>query len=110
MAFSESDMEGETDLPFLPDGPGTPDGQGAPGTRGITAVAAGVRPDRVFCRELAEVFLGLVSALEAFAERSSQCVLEAGVNTKYDGWTYICHCQEFQKDGTGFPSLNSETG
>ncbi len=77
MAFS--DVKGEKDFPFLPDGPGIPDGQGARGTRGITPVPAGVRRDRVFCRELTGGFLGQVSALaalEIFAKRrrSSQCV------------------------------------
>lgn len=67
MAFSN--LEDERDLPFLLDGGDIPDGQGNLGTRGISAVLAGVRLDRVFCRELTGAFLELVSALEVFAER-----------------------------------------
>jgi hypothetical protein len=60
--------EGETDLPFLPDGAGTPFGQGVPGTRGLFAVFAGVRTDRVLSRKLPGALLELFSALEDSAE------------------------------------------
>jgi hypothetical protein len=69
MSFSG---EGETDLPFLPDGAGTPFGQGVPGTRGLFAVFAGARTDRVLSRELSGALLELFSALEDTAEGFKQ--------------------------------------
>lgn len=80
VVLTSSGVGGETDLPFLPDGAGNPFGQGFRGTRGLFAVFAEAREDRVLSRELSGAFLGLVSALQISAEgfkrrwRSSQWV------------------------------------
>jgi hypothetical protein len=66
--ISFSVVEGETDLPFLPDGAGTPFGQGVRGTRGLSAVFAETRTDRVLSCRLLGAFLGLVSALGVSAQ------------------------------------------
>jgi hypothetical protein len=68
MEMTFSVVEGEPDLPFLPDGAGIPFGQGFRGIRGLSAVFAETRTDRVLSRKLSGAFLGLDSALEVSAE------------------------------------------
>jgi hypothetical protein len=76
MSFSV--VEGKTDLPFLPEGAGTPFGQGVRGTRGIYAVLAGARRDRVHSRGVSGTAFELDSALGVSGRgriwgRPSQC-------------------------------------
>ena len=64
-----ADVEGGTDLSFLPGDLRNHEGQGIPGTRGLAAVLAGMRPDCVLFRELTgESLEPLGFTLEAFAE------------------------------------------